>query len=358
MTGRKTVAQMVTTLAAVLAVCMLAGCGVDPAALTLPGSKAGGPTYTIHIEFANALNLPSRARVIANGDHVGDLAKLTVADPTTEHPGSVVADVEIQQAVVLPSSTTAQLRQDTILGDIYISLDIPVDADRSDRIDAGGTIPLEKTEAALQVEDVLAGLATFVSGGAIRSAQDAINRFNAALPADPAETARIADILKQDVVDVAANQNDLDAFIAAIDTNARLILDNKGQLDQILTPTGVVDITEIARSLIGVIGIIGALGGIAHALEWIAPLATEGNAAARAFLPMLLNTGRPLNLSAPSNLNRITAFLRDKLIPWAERPTVNIRGIRTETTSPSQPVSTDDQVDQVLATLRMIGVVR
>ncbi|NMN95525.1 MlaD family protein [Antrihabitans stalactiti] len=343
---------------ALLSTVALAGCGVDPAALSLPGSSAGGPTYTIHIEFANALNLPSHARVIANGDHIGDLDKLTVADPTSSRPGSVIADVDIQQSVTLPSSTTAQLRQDTILGDIYISLDIPIGAPTSDKIDAGGTIPLERTEPALQVEDVLAGLATFVSGGALRSAQDAITRVNAALPADPAETARIADILKRDIVDVANNQGDLDAFIASIDTNARLILDNQDQLGQILTPTGVVDITEIAQSLIGVIGVIGALGGIVHALEWIAPLADSGDAAARAFLPMLLNTGRPLNLSAPSNLNRIIAFLRDKLIPWAERPTVNIHGIRTDTTVSAQPVSSDDQIDQVLNTLRMIGMVR
>jgi phospholipid/cholesterol/gamma-HCH transport system substrate-binding protein len=347
-----------TGVVALLATASLAGCGVDPAALTVPGSSAGGPTYTIHIEFANALNLPSHARVIANGDHIGDLDKLTVADPTSGRPGSVVADVKIQDSVALPTSTTAQLRQDTILGDIYISLDIPIGAPKTDRIDAGDTIPLEKTQPALQVEDVLAGMATFVSGGALRSAQDAINRVNAALPADPAETARIADILKHDIVDVAANQDDLDAFLAAIDTNASLILDNKDQLDQIITPTGVVDITEIAQSLIGVIGVIGALGGIVHALEWIAPLANGGDAAARAFLPMLLNTGRPLNLSAPSNLNRITAFVRDKLIPWAERPTVNIRGIRTDTPVSAQPVPPGDQIDQMLATLRMIGVVR
>ena len=345
-------------VAALLTTVTITGCGVDPAALTLPGSSAGGPTYTIHIEFANALNLPSHARVIANGDHIGDLDKLTVADPTSGRPGSVVADVDIQESVTLPASTTAQLRQDTILGDIYISLDIPIGAPTTERIATGGTIALERTQPALQVEDVLAGLATFVSGGALRSAQDAISRVNAALPADPAETARIADILKRDIIDVANNQGDLDAFIAAIGTNAQLILDNQDQLDQILTPTGVVDITEIAQSLIGVIGVIGALGGIVHALEWIAPLARGGDAAARAFVPMLLNTGRPLNLSAPSNLNRITAFLRDKLIPWAERPTVNIQGIRTDPPLSTQPVSSDDQIDQVLKTLRMIGVVR
>ncbi len=35
-------------------------------------------------------------------------------------------------------------------------------------------------------------------------------------------------------------------FLDAIDTNAQLILDNKAPLDQMLTPQGVVDITDIA----------------------------------------------------------------------------------------------------------------
>ncbi len=353
----KPVRRAGVAMVAAAAVSSLTSCGVDPASFALPETGAGS-TYTIHVQFANALNLPARARVLASGARIGQLEKVTVADPTPGGPGSVVADIEVQNTVALPVSTTAQLRQDTILGDIYISLDIQAAPRSNDTLAPGGTIPLTHTQPALQVEDLLAGLATFMSGGALRSAQDAIARVNAALPADPAETGRIADVLKKDLIDVAAHQGDIDAFLDAIDTNARLVLDNQGPLDQMLTPQGVIDITEIADSLIHVIGIIGALGGIAHALEWIAPLARSGDAAARAFLPMLLNQGRPLNLSAPSNMNRLAEFLRDKLIPWAERPTVNIHGIRTATTSSIPPVDKEDQIDQIVAALRMIGLVR
>lgn len=335
----------------------ITGCSFDPAQVSLPGAGPSGPTYTVHLELANALNLPARARVEANGARVGWLERVTVTDPSPGAPGSVRADIVVEESVKLPRDTRVQLRQDTILGDIYIALDITGGSD-SRVIAPGGTVPIDQTEPALQVEDVLAGMATFVSGGAINSAQNVVNRVNAVLPTDPAETARIFTVLKNDLVDVAAHQDGISDFLDSIDTNAQMILSNKEALDEILTPQGVVDITQIGQSLIHVIGVIGALGGIAHALAWIAPLASGANAAARAFVPMLLNPGRPLNLSAPSNLNRLTTFLRDQLIPWASRPKVDVLGVRTETTRHGATMSTDNQVDQIVAALRMIGMVR
>ncbi|TLF81298.1 MCE family protein [Nocardia cyriacigeorgica] len=336
---------------------VLTGCGIDPARLSLPGAGIDGPTYPIHIEFANALNLPSGARVMANGAEVGRLVGVVLEDPTATAPGSVRADIEIDEAVALPTTTTAQLRQDTILGDIYIGLDLPTTEPATAKLAPGATIPITQTQPALQVEDVLAGLATFVSGGALRSAQEIVENLNAALPDDPAETQRIAGMLSANLVDLAANQHEIDAFIASMGANTRTVLDNTAALDRMLTPQGVVDITEIAQSLIHVVGVIGALGDIVQALTWIAPLAEQGNAAARAFVPMLLNPGRPLNLSAPSNLVRLTEFLREKLIPWAESPRVDIHGVRIEPAS-GPAMSADDQVDQIVATLRMIGIVR
>ncbi|MFE9577048.1 MlaD family protein [Nocardia sp. NPDC006044] len=334
-----------------------AGCRADPSNLILPGTGTQGPTYSIRIQFANALNLPAHARVMANGAQIGTLTAVNVVDPTADASGSVISEVDIRESVHVPAAAKAQLRQDTILGDVYIGLDLPADS-TGPYLAPNALLPITQTEPALQIEDVLAGLATFVSGGALRSAQDTVDQLNAALPADPADTRRLADVLKNDLVDVAANTADVGAFLDSVDVNARLLLDNRAQFDEILTPQGVVDITEIAQTLIHVIGVIGALGGIAHALAWLAPLLTAGDATARAFVPMLLNTGRPLNLSAPSNLNRLVEFLRDKLIPWVQRPTVNVFGVHVSGFDTATPLSVEDQTDRIVATLRMIGMVR
>lgn len=357
MTARRTFRRICLAIAVCASMIATAGCGADPSALTLPGSGVSGPTYPIRIQFANTLNLPAHARVMANGAQIGTLSKVTVVDPRADAAGSVISEVDIRTSVRIPASTKAQLRQDTVLGDVYIGLDIPIGSS-GPYLTPDALLPITQTDPALQIEDVLSGLATFVSGGALRSAQDTVDQLNAALPPDPADTRRLADVLKNDLIDVAAHTGDLGAFLDSIDVNARLLLDNRAQLDEILTPQGVVDITDIAQSLIHVIGVIGALGGIAHALAWLAPLLTAGDETARAFVPMLLNTGRPLNLSAPSNLNRLVEFLRDKLIPWVQRPTVNILGVHVTSSDAAVQAPAADQTDRIVATLRMIGMVR
>ncbi|WP_141717319.1 MlaD family protein [Nocardia altamirensis] len=335
----------------------VAGCAVDPARLTLPGAGVTGPIYPIHIQFSDALNLPSRAKVVANGARVGQLDRLSVNDPSTTGKGYAIADIVIQQAITLPAGTKVQLRQDTVLGDIYISLDTTVPGDGR-TLAPGATIPVGQTEPALQIEDVIAGLATFVSGGALRSAQDIVEQVNAALPKEPAETARIASVLKDDLIDVSTHLDKADAFLDAISANVAAVQDNRVALGELLTPEGTETITRIAASLIQVVGVVGGLGGVAHALVWIAPLAHAGDAAAQAFLPLALANGRPLNLSAPSNLNRLVDVLRNKLIPFFERgPKLDIRGVEIEESS-GTTVPADQQVDKMIDTLRMIGMVR
>ncbi|MFD0364245.1 MlaD family protein [Nocardia sp. GCM10030253] len=345
-------------LAAVLAAAVLvSGCAFDPSSVPVPGASVSGPTYQIRIEFANALNLPKQAKVVANGAQIGTLSTVTVVDPSAQHAGRIDAIVEISESVALPTTTTAQLRQNTILGDIYIGLTTPP-ADFVETIAPGGTIPLRQTRPALQIEDLMAGMSTFIGGGALHSAQEIINRTNAVLPAQPAETARIFETLGRDAQDVADNLDSVERFLDAIQQDLTAVLDNREELDALLSERGARDIPTFANSLVLTLGVVGALGIVGHAVAWLGPFLQAGDAAAEAFVPMLL-AANPLDLSAPSNLNRLVALLRDKVIPFVERgPKVNLTRIGTEAAGAVNPVSTDDQVDQIVAALRMIGAVR
>ncbi|WP_249358570.1 MlaD family protein [Nocardia cyriacigeorgica] len=335
----------------------VAGCAVDPARFTLPGAGVPGPTYRINIQFTSALNLPSGAKVVVNGARIGQLHRITVADPTATEAGSATAEVDIQRSISLPVATRAQLRQDTILGDIYISLDTHVPRD-SGTLHDGDTIPMRQTIPALQIEDVISGLATFVSGGALRSTQEIVDQLNSSFPRDPAETARVASVLKDDLIDVSQHLDQSDAFLSGIEANAAAVQRNRDALDILLSAQGAQDITNLAQTLIHAFGIIGAIGGLAHALIWLTPLIQSASAAAEAFVPLLLNQARPLDLTAPSNLNRLSDLLRNKLIPFFEEgPKVSVSGLSVKGDS-GTTVSTDQQVDNMIATLRMIGMVR
>ncbi|WP_067823187.1 MlaD family protein [Nocardia inohanensis] len=341
--GTRLAALAVTAIA-------LSGCAVDPSAITVPGT--GGDTYRVHIEFGNALNLPGRAKVMANGVQVGHLSGTTVVDPTAAAPGHVLADIDIDESVRLPAATTAQLRQNTILGDVFIELTTPPDGFAEPLTD-GGRIPITATTPAVQVEDALSGLAVFVQGGAVGQFQQLVNRVNAVLPAQPADSARIAQVVGADLSDVAAHVETVGAFLDAMEANTRTLVDHGPALSALLTEEGATHVTSAVESLILVLGVAGAIGTIAHALEWITPLATAGDAAAKALVPLLFTT-RPLDLSAPSNLNKLVTLLRDKVIPFAEHGAkVNLTGVDL-----GNGLSPADQAARIVDTLRMIGAVR
>ncbi|MBH0780653.1 MlaD family protein [Nocardia bovistercoris] len=106
-------------LIALTTLALLTGCAFDPAALPVPGTGVSGETYRLRIEFADVLNLPRGAKVIANGVQIGRLTNLTAADPTPAtpdrpaRPGHILAEVAIESSVRLATGTRAALRQDT-----------------------------------------------------------------------------------------------------------------------------------------------------------------------------------------------------------------------------------------------------
>ncbi|WP_063038434.1 hypothetical protein [Nocardia pseudovaccinii] len=312
------------------AVMLLGGCGFDPSSVPVPGASVTGPTYQVRIEFANALNLPKQAKVVANGARIGSLRSVTVVDPSARDSGRIDAIV-----------------------DIYIGLTTPP-TDFATTIAPGGTIPLQQTRPALQIEDLMAAMSTFIGGGALHSMQEIVDRANAVLPAQPTETARIFDTLGHDAQDVADNLDSVGRLLDAIQHDVGAVLENREELDALLSERGARDIPAFANSLVYTLGVVGALGVIGHAIAWLGPLLQAGDAAAKAFVPMLL-AADPLDLSAPSNLNRLVALLRDKVIPFVQRgPRVDLTRIGVEDSA----VSTDDQVDRIIASLRMIGMVR
>lgn len=346
---------MLVCTAIAVAAFLPAGCGLNPSSVPVPGASVSGPTYRVHIEFANALNLPAQAKVMANGAKIGSLRSVRVIDPAPGAPGRIDAVVEIEDSVRLPAATTAQLRQDTILGDVFIGLTTPP-GDFAHAIAADGRIPLAQTKPALQVEDLLAGLSTFVGGGAIHQLQDVVSQANAVLPADPRDTARIFDRIGTDVEDLSGHLDVLDKSLDAFQSDLDAVRDNPVELNALLSAQGAHDIPADVQALVYTLGIVGSLGDIGQSLVPFAALLRAGDAAAEAFVPMLLGRN-PLDLSAPSNLNRLVALLRDQVIPFVrDGAKVNV----TSVTLGDDPaaLSTGDQIDALTRALRMIGIVR
>ncbi|MBW0270004.1 mammalian cell entry protein [Nocardia sp. MH4] len=349
MNPRKTLRRGMIALV-VAAGLAVGGCGFDPAEVPVPGSAVSGPTYRVQIEFSSALNLPAKSKVIANGAEIGTVDTVRViqpADAPAGRGGYVVVEADIQDSVQLPTTTIAELRQDTILGDIHVALTTPKDGFGALLRD-GGTIPIERTKPPVQLEDTMATMALFVQGGAIGQLQEMIGRVNSVMPADPKETARISAVMGADAADLAAHLDQVDLLVNGLAANAEIMVGIEAELTHILTPEAVRALSGTQDSIAKTMAVFLALGPVGSSLTWLAPIANAGDAAATAFLP--LATGGSADLRSSTNMALLTALLRDKVIPFAERgPKVNVTGVR---------VSEQEQVDQIVTALRMIGMVR
>ena len=150
------------------------GCSVGLERIPLPAPSVGRQTYPISATFANALNLPAKAKVRLSGADVGEVASMTAENYTA------VVTLAIDAAVAIPAGTKAELRSATPLGDVFVSL-VPPAAPAGAVMKPGDAIPLDVTASATTVEELLSTAALLVNGGAIRNLTKVVNGMGRAL---------------------------------------------------------------------------------------------------------------------------------------------------------------------------------
>lgn len=139
------------------------GCAMGLDQLPLPAPGLGGDTYTLTATFANALNLPTKAKVTLNGADIGQVESMSARDYTA------VVTLRISSAVRLPVGASAQLRSATPMGDVFVAITSPPTVETGTALlDDGDAIALESTSAASTIEEMLTRAALLVNGGTIQ----------------------------------------------------------------------------------------------------------------------------------------------------------------------------------------------
>jgi len=155
---------------AVLVTVTATACSAGLDSVPLPAPSVGPHAYTLTATFANALNLPTKAKVRVDGADVGEVESMRARDY------AAVVAMRIRSGTVLPAGTTAQLRSATPMGDVFIALTPPVNsAPGAAALHDGDSIAEPSTSAAATIEEVLTRAALLVNGGAIRDLTKVIN---------------------------------------------------------------------------------------------------------------------------------------------------------------------------------------
>jgi virulence factor Mce-like protein len=313
--------RAVAALLAAVTITVASACSLDPARLPVPGAFFADNKYTIGIEFSSVLNLPARAKVDSGGVQVGVLDRVALIGDTA------VAYVELSGNVTLPRNVRAELRQATILGDIYIALFAP-EAPSPTALRDGDTIGLRNTVPADNVEDALRSASNLVTGGAIGTLQDTVVNLNKAFPKDPAELIRIKNKLAGVLHDLAANQDTVEGILASTRDISDSLAANTGIFDRLVTegPNKLEGLSGVTLSIIELIDDWRDLGR--HGGEVINPITPDLMQILSRISPFVASVATA-DTTVPVVMDKLMDLIRQKLIRFFGKggPKYTVSGI-------------------------------
>ncbi|MEU1204890.1 MlaD family protein [Nocardia sp. NPDC005825] len=334
---RRAVVRLLPVVTA--AALVLTGCGVKATDIPIPGTYPSGETYSVRIEFGSVLNLPDRAKVISDGVEVGMLDHIELIGTTA------VATVKLHTDAKLSKSTTAELRQSTILGDIHIALEAPKNAS-STMLGNGDVIPVAQTIPATNVEDILRALSNIITGGRWSDIQKLVTDVNAAFPSDPAELDRVNRAGRAALHDMATHTDELNRILTSAQQITAKLESGRGAVDRILTlgPDRAAGLSDV---LLAVVNLIISGGPLAkNAGDLLLPHIGDFRSIVSVLAPTAVTAGYA-DLTLAANLDTFHTLLKEKIIPFLSAPDVKVRNVS----------AADAQADQLIGTLRGIGMV-
>jgi phospholipid/cholesterol/gamma-HCH transport system substrate-binding protein len=224
--------RRVVSLAAAAAITLaVTGCGISLQSLPKLGGISG-PTYNVKATFANVVNLPANAEVREGAFQVGYVSNIATKD------FAAVITMTIKKSIVLPASTTVEVRFDTPLGEDFLLLQPPTGAPAAARLTNGSAIAEAQTSTAPSVEDTFGALGALLNGGGLNQLQTIITETNNVL---------------------VGNQPQIRSLLNQLNTTLTSFNGNSGAIDSALTAIG--DLSQVLnRSRGAITNGIGALG--------------------------------------------------------------------------------------------------
>lgn len=279
----------------------LTGCTFNGAtSFPLPGG-VGGNGYQVQIEFTDVLDLVPQSAVKVNDVTVGTVKDITVVGYIAH------VTVSVKRDVVLPANATASLRQTSLLGEKFVSLDRPVDAAATGTLREGDLIPLARTRRNADLEEVLGALSLILNGGGLEQLQVINSELTKALKGREPE---VKDFLRQ-----------LNGFVGGLDQQKAQIVKALDGLDRLTSrlaaqrqtldvalrdiPQGVAVLADERAQLTAVLGALSKLGNVATRVI----TATQQNTVAdlQALQPILTQLG-VAGKDLPNALELLTTY--------------------------------------------------
>lgn len=223
---------------AVVGALALTGCSVYDAPLP-GGPDTGDEPIQVTARFRDVLDLVPQSTVKLDDVDVGKVTGVDLDGYVAEVEMSLRRDVE------LPGNVAAQIRQTSLLGEKFVSLERPADP-AAQALGDGDVIGLDRTGRNPEVEEVFSALALLLNGGGVGQLRSITREVNAALGG---RTEEIRSVLSQLEEFIGQLDDNKAAIIAAIENTNRLAKRARDQ--QATIEAALDDVPGALRSLDG-----------------------------------------------------------------------------------------------------------
>ncbi len=195
------------------------GCGISLQSFPKFGAMSG-PSYQLHAEFQNVLNLPANAQVRDGSAVIGQVTGITTKDFHAD------LTLKIRKSISLPAGTTAEVRFDSPLGDEFVVLNQPTTPTKGPPLADGAVLTTAQTSTAPSVEDTLSALSAVLNGGGIDQLQTIITELNATLTGNQPQIRLLLEEISTAVTSFAGNDPAIDNALTAVGTLSQQLNSN------------------------------------------------------------------------------------------------------------------------------------
>ncbi|BDT99182.1 MCE family protein [Nocardia sputorum] len=224
MTGGKALRRTTVAAALVAAMSTATGCSVTVANLPMPKPGIGAPGYTIRAAFRDALNLPDHAHVKIGGTDIGVVTAISTTNFIAE------VDMLIREDIQLPRGTTAELRQATPLGDIFVAMTLPATAPGGENLRVGDVIDTEHTSAAASVEQLMMSVSMLINGGGINQAAKITSELDSMFAGRAPQLAHLLSELTNVIAALNQRTGDIDNVLTGLNVLTGELARRKAEL--------------------------------------------------------------------------------------------------------------------------------
>lgn len=206
-------------------------CSQGVYSIPLPGgADTGSDPMHLTIQFEDVLDLVPQSTVKVDGVQVGRVDSITVADGEwTANVGVVV-----NNSVDLPANAFAAVEQTSILGEKFIQLTVPEGDADPQKLSDGDTIPLDRTRATINIEQVLGALSLLLNGGGVGQLAPIVKELNTAFAGREGTTRSLLEQANTLIGGLDEQRNDITRALDGLDVLTTEVSGQTEKIDRVL----------------------------------------------------------------------------------------------------------------------------